>query len=196
MKKLLHIVTLMCVLLVTGCGGGDKKPTVDTESISNDTVFEQPKNAPKTVSNVFGGDLANYYLVSKCTATLLTNLDLEAMNIVPKDDCHYYKVSIGLEKNDTPFDFPVDKIECMYDVWLVPTKFPDGKFNVHAQVLDIHNTKVAKLDFRNVEELKNLLKKCPNEGDFLILEDVLEIERIFDRPTNKLDIRGYIKPVK
>jgi hypothetical protein len=30
----------------------------------------------------------------------------------------------------------------------------------------------------------------------MVIEDLLDIERFFDHPSNKLDIRGYIKPVK
>jgi len=196
MKKLLLLLTLMCFILTTGCSGGDKKPAVAPDAVSNDTEFEPQKPASKNIPYAFTGDLSKYYQARMCTATPLTTMELEAKNIQPQEDHHYYTISVGIERNGTPFDFKVDNIECMYDVWLVPTKFPAGKFNIHAQVVDTHNTRVAQLDFHNAVELKDLLKKCPNEGDFLVIEDVLDIERIFDRPSNKLDIRGYIKPVK
>ena len=108
-------------------------------------------------------------------------------------------VLFGTTNNETVernFDFPIEGIECLYDLWLVPTSFPDGRFNVNAQVLNSNNIRVGELTFSRADNLKDLLRKCPNQGDFMVIEDLLDIERFFDHPSNKLDIRGYIKPVK
>jgi len=194
MNKLSYLLILISVFVMTGCGG-EKKPAAQVEQTEADTVYHAHKQRPKSIPHTFSGDLSKYYRVNMCSLTPITTMELEEMHIEEKPDYRYYTVSVGLERNGTPFDFPVDNLDCIYKIWLVPTQFPAGKFNVHAQVLDSHNTNVAQLDFAEEEELKDLLKKCPNEGDFIVIDDMLEIERMFDKTSNKLDIRGYIKPM-
>ncbi len=194
------LLAVMGLMLLASCGrdrsAGDGSTMVaDGQEAEADSVFV-PKQDPQRIPYLFGGDLSKYYFVRMCTVTRLSRLELEALGVAVDDDHHYYIASVGLVRNDVPFDFPVDDIECLYDVWLVPTSFPDGKFNVHAQLIDSHNNRVSQLDFRQAVELKDLLRKCPNHGDFMVIEDLFSVERWFDHPSNKLDIRGYIKPVK
>lgn len=185
---------LFLAMMICSCGQGSK-PSVSSPK-ADDGAASVPSHRPTIkLMSIFGGELSKYYQVGLCTLTQLSRVDLEDMNIEAKDDYRYYIVSISLERNDTPFDFPIEGIECIYDVWLVPTQFPEGKFNVHAQILDSNNTKVASLDFSDCAELKDLLRKCPHEGDYMVITDLLEIERVFDRESNKVDLRGYIKPV-
>ncbi len=193
MKLFSYLLVLISLISLVACGG-DKKPAVSAEPAEADTVFHPQKQDPKPVSHIFSGDLSKYYHISMCTFTPLSLMELEEMKIQPKEDHHYYTVTVGIEKNATPFEFPVNAMQCIYKVWLVPTKFPAGKFNVHAQIMDSNNTSVAQLDFAEAVELKDLLKKCVNQGDFMIIEDLLEIERMFDQPSNVMDIRGYINP--
>ena len=188
------------LLLFAGCKQGNPdngdQPTADNvEEASADSVFV-PKQEPQKIPYLFSGDLSKYYFVRMCTVTRLSRLELETLGVPVENDHHYYIASVGLVRNNVPFDFPVDNIECMYDVWLVPSSFPDGKFNIHAQLIDSHNNRVSQLDFSKAVELKDLLRKCPNQGDFMVIEDLFSVERYFDHPSNKLDIRGYIKPVK
>lgn len=197
----LTILSAICsLLLFAGCRQGNPdngdQPTADNvEEAVADSVFV-PKQDPQKIPYLFSGDLSKYYFVRMCTVTRLSRLELETLGVPVEDDHHYYIASVGLVRNNVPFDFPVDDIECMYDVWLVPTSFPDGKFNIHAQLIDSHNNRVSQLDFSKAVELKDLLRKCPNQGDFMVIEDLFSVERYFDHPSNKLDIRGYIKPVK
>ena len=197
----LTILSAVCgLLLLAGCRQGNSdnggQPISDNmEEAATDSVFV-PKQEPQKIPYLFSGDLSKYYFVRMCTVTRLSRLELETLGVPVEDDHHYYIASVGLVRNNVPFDFPVDNIECMYDVWLVPTSFPDGKFNIHAQLIDSHNNRVSQLDFSKAVELKDLLRKCPNQGDFMVIEDLFSVERYFDHPSNKLDIRGYIKPVK
>ena len=197
----LTILSAICsLLLFAGCKQGNPdngdQPTADNvEEASADSVFV-PKQEPQKIPYLFSGDLSKYYFVRMCTVTRLSRLELETLGVPVENDHHYYIASVGLVRNNVPFDFPVDNIECMYDVWLVPSSFPDGKFNIHAQLIDSHNNRVSQLDFSKAVELKDLLRKCPNQGDFMVIEDLFSVERYFDHPSNKLDIRGYIKPVK
>lgn len=196
MKQKLLVLLMGAVALMTmpGCSG-EKQTDQPHETVAVDTTVVKYQLEPTKMLHIFGGNLSQYYFARSCTVTRLTRMELEERHVDIKDDYHYYIVSIALEKNSTPFEFPIDDIECIYKVWLVPTMFPDGKFNLHAQIMNTRNRSIAQIDFSHDEELKNLLRKCPNEGDFMIVEDMFEIERAFDHPTNKVDIQGYIKPV-
>jgi len=196
MQKLsVLLIGLVSLLLMTSCGG-DRKPTQTEEPAPADSIEEpQFRLEPMKILHIFGGNLSQYYFARTCTITRLTTMELEARHIDIKDDYHYYIATVALERNSTPFEFPIDNIECIYKVWLVPTMFPDGKFNLHAQIVNYHNMNVAQIDFSDAENLKDLLLKCPNEGDFMVIKGMFEIERVFDHPSNKMDIRGYIKPV-
>lgn len=199
MKKKFLLFAVLGLLLATGCKQDSPKPTghvAESKPAEQDDSVFVPKQEPQAIPYIFGGDLSNYYHVRRCTMTRLSRLELESLGITPADDHHYYLVAVGLMRNGVPFDFPIDGIECLYDLWLVPTSFPDGRFNVNAQVLNSNNIRVGELTFSRAGNLKDLLRKCPNQGDFMVIEDLLDIERFFDHPSNKLDIRGYIKPVK
>ena len=200
MNRLTILFAVCSLLLFASCKKGNSdngsQPIADNlEEAVADTVFV-PKQEPQKIPYLFSGDLSKYYFVRMCTVTRLSRLELETLGVPVEDDHHYYIASVGLVRNNVPFDFPVDNIECMYDVWLVPTSFPDGKFTTHAQLIDSHNNRVSQLDFSKAVELKDLLRKCPSQGDFMVIEDLFAVERYFDHPSNKLDIRGYIKPVK
>lgn len=199
MKTRFLLFLLLGLTIAVGCRQSSPKPSSPSaepaDSKPADSVFV-PKQEPQSIPYIFGGDLSNYYHVRRCTMTRLSRLELESLGITPADDHHYYLVALGLMRNGVPFDFPIEGIECMYDLWLVPTSFPDGRFNVNAQVLNSNNIRVGELTFSRADNLKDLLRKCPNQGDFMVIEDLLDIERFFDHPSNKLDIRGYIKPVK
>ena len=182
MNRLTILSAVCSLLLFAGCKQGNPdngdQPTADNmEEASADSVFV-PKQEPQKIPYLFSGDLSKYYFVRMCTVTRLSRLELETLGVPVENDHHYYIASVGLVRNNVPFDFPVDNIECMYDVW------------------DSHNNRVSQLDFSKAVELKDLLRKCPDQGDFMVIEDLFSVERYFDYPSNKLDIRGYIKPVK
>ncbi len=193
-KLLVLLMGAVALMTMPGCSG-EKQTDQPHETVAVDTTVVKYQLEPTKMLHIFGGNLSQYYFARSCTVTRLTRMELEERHVDIKDDYHYYIVSIALEKNSTPFEFPIDDIECIYKVWLVPTMFPDGKFNLHAQIMNTRNRSIAQIDFSHDEGLKNLLRKCPNEGDFMIVEDMFEIERAFDHPTNKVDIQGYIKPV-
>ncbi len=202
MKKITVMLSLLGMLLTASCGkdatnnsGTQAAASGNEQAEVTDSVFI-PQMAPWSISYIFGGDLSKYYFVKKCTLTRLTRLELEALGIKIEDDHHYYLISLGLVRNKEPFDFPIDQIECLYGAWRVPSGFPDGKFSIHADVISSHNIRVGQADFKRAANLKDLLRSCPNQGDFMVIEDILDIERYFDQLTNKLDIRGNIKPVK
>ncbi len=189
------LIALVSLALMASCGG-DNKPAQTEEPAPADSIVEQQfRLEPVKILHIFGGNLSQYYFTRTCTITRLTTMELEAMHIDIKEDYHYYIATVAIEKNSTPFEFPIDDIECLYKVWLVPTMFPDGKFNLHAQMVNYHNMNVAQIDFHDADNLKDLLRKCPHEGDFMVIKGMFEIERVFDHPSNKMDIRGYIKPV-
>ncbi|MBR5715038.1 MAG: hypothetical protein IKX59_00475 [Bacteroidales bacterium] len=196
MKKLFVLLGLISMIMLGGCGSKQKPAASTDEMVNTDSILAPQRQDPKRIPYIFSGDLSKYYFVRMCTITPLSKKELEAMNVTAEPDHHYYIASVGLVRNGVPFDFPVDQIECLYDMWFVPAKFPDGKFNVHAQLVDSHHVRVGELDFSDAVELKDLLRKCPGEGDYMVIEDLLDVERYFDHPSNTLDIRGYIKPVK